>query len=103
MSQTDSRELRNYLAVNLVRGLGPRLQTVLLERFGSPAGILQASPEELSSTPGIGRKSSRNCDCIIMPTWPVVNSRNADSSTSRPSPLPTKTIQWHCGRSPIPR
>lgn len=56
MSQADSRELRNYLAVNLVRGLGPRLQTVLLERFGSPAGILQASPEELSSTPGIGRK-----------------------------------------------
>lgn len=48
--------LRDFLALNLVAGLGPRLQTLLLERFDSPAAILNASSAELLAVPRIGRK-----------------------------------------------
>ncbi len=48
--------MRDFLALNLVAGLGPRLQTLLLERFGSPAAILEASDEQLLAVPRIGRK-----------------------------------------------
>jgi len=45
-----------YVALNLVKGIGPRLQTSLLERFGSPEAVLRASDSQLSSVPGIGKK-----------------------------------------------
>ena len=44
------------LRLALVAGVGPRLRKALLERFGSPAAVLQAAPSELRSTPGIGAK-----------------------------------------------
>jgi len=44
------------LALHLTPGVGPRLQTVLLERFGSAADVLKAPPSDLASVPGIGPK-----------------------------------------------
>jgi DNA processing protein len=49
-------ELRDLLALNLVPGLGPRLTSALLERFGSAGAILRASPEQLATVPHIGTK-----------------------------------------------
>ena len=49
-------ELDAWLALNLVKGVGPRLQVLLLERFGSPRAVLAARPEELAEVSGIGRK-----------------------------------------------
>lgn len=49
-------EWRDRLKLHLVPGLGPRLTAALLERFGSPAAILQASPRQLVEVPHIGDK-----------------------------------------------
>jgi len=46
------------LQLNMVKGLGPRLQQLLLERFGTPQEIFQASGKELLSVSGIGPKVS---------------------------------------------
>ncbi len=56
MISLSSEQLQAFLAVNLIRGVGPRLQALLLERFQTPAGILSARPEQLAEVPGIGRK-----------------------------------------------
>src|SRR5262245_13851717 len=53
-------ELRDLLAITLVPGLGPRLTEALLERFGSPAAVRQASSQDLLSVPHIGRKLARD-------------------------------------------
>jgi DNA processing protein len=50
--------LLDVLRLNFVSGVGPRLQTVLLERFGDPGRILAASGRELLDVPGIGPKLS---------------------------------------------
>lgn len=44
----------NWMRLNLINGLGPRLRQALFERFESPAAILQASKSELLQVPGIG-------------------------------------------------
>ncbi len=49
-------ELRDLLALHLVPGIGPKLTTALLERFGSPAAVLRASIDQLRQTPRIGDK-----------------------------------------------
>ncbi|MBX7103519.1 MAG: DNA-processing protein DprA [Gemmataceae bacterium] len=59
MGATDSRELDDLLALALVPGLGPRLTTSLLQRFGSAAAIRRLSAEQLRSVPHIGDKLSR--------------------------------------------
>ena len=46
---------RQLLALTLVPNLGPVLIDRLLERFGSPEGVLGATAAALSSTRGIGR------------------------------------------------
>jgi DNA processing protein len=50
--------LLDMLRLNGVRGLGPRLMTALLERFGTPGRVLAASGEELLSVEGVGPKLS---------------------------------------------
>lgn len=40
----------------LVSGIGPRLQQLLIARFGSPAAVFQAPPDELRAVDGIGPK-----------------------------------------------
>jgi DNA processing protein len=48
--------VRDLLTLHLVPGLGPRLTAALLERFGSAAGVLQATPGQLQEVPHIGAK-----------------------------------------------
>src|SRR5438445_4902913 len=56
MSAPPSSDVRDLLALHLVPGLGPRLTTALLQRFGSAAAVLKASAEQLQEVPHIGAK-----------------------------------------------
>lgn len=47
-------DLAALLTLHLVPGLGPRLTRALLERFGTAARILAATPDELRTVPHIG-------------------------------------------------
>jgi DNA processing protein len=49
-------DLRDLLALHLTPGLGPHRIAALLERFGSAAGVLRASGDELRRVPGIGEQ-----------------------------------------------
>lgn len=51
-------DLLNRLRLNLVNGVGPRLQTELLRVFGTPGAVLAASGEQLLQVEGIGPKLS---------------------------------------------
>jgi DNA processing protein len=48
-----SAEVRELLTLSLVPGIGPRLTTALLERFGSAGAALRASVAELCTVPYI--------------------------------------------------
>ena len=50
------RELLDVLRLNLVPGIGPRTYQLLLERFETPSGILQASISQLQEVPNVGPK-----------------------------------------------
>lgn len=52
-------EIIDALRLHLVPGIGPRTTQTLLEAFGSPADVLQASESELLSVDGIGPKLAR--------------------------------------------
>lgn len=52
-------ELLNALRLNLLPGIGPRLQRALLDHFGSPEGVFSAGLDELQSVEGIGPKLAR--------------------------------------------
>src|SRR5437588_3332424 len=45
--------VRDMLALRLVPGIGPRLTEALLQRFGSAAGVLGASVQDLDRVPYI--------------------------------------------------
>ncbi len=49
-------DLDSALRLALVPGIGPRLRKLLLERFGTPLGVLAAAPSELRGVAGIGPK-----------------------------------------------
>jgi len=51
-------QILDALRLNSVPGIGPRMQTLLLERFGDPGRALAASGGELLSVDGIGPKLS---------------------------------------------
>jgi DNA processing protein len=51
-----SDDERDLIALHLVTGIGPRLTSALLERFGSAAAILRASVQELLEVPYLGPK-----------------------------------------------
>jgi DNA processing protein len=53
-------DTKDWLALALVPGLGPRLTSALLTRFGSPAAIRRASAGELRTVPHIGGKLSES-------------------------------------------
>lgn len=53
-------EILDLLRLALVPGLGPRLTTALLNRFGSAAAVCRASAAELRGVPHIGAKLSEN-------------------------------------------
>ena len=46
----------DWLVLNLVPGLGPRLTTALLEKFKTPRGIFDAPLEQIASIPHMGFK-----------------------------------------------
>jgi DNA processing protein len=46
--------MRALLALHLLPGIGPRLTSALLERFGSAEAVLNASVEQIASVPHIG-------------------------------------------------
>ncbi len=58
-------DLRDLLALHLIPGLGPRLTTALLERFGSAGAVLRARPEQLREVPHIGEKLSRDIAAAV--------------------------------------
>jgi DNA processing protein len=44
------------IRLNLVAGIGPRIQRALCDHFDSPAHVLDATPQELQAVPGVGPK-----------------------------------------------
>src|SRR5438093_1078212 len=60
MAEALSAQLRDLLALHLVPGLGSRLTSALLERFGSAAAALQATAAQLQEVPHIGAKSAQS-------------------------------------------
>ncbi len=56
MSTGPESDLIDVLRLNLVPGLGPRTYQLLLERFGSPRGILEASVSKLQEVNNVGPK-----------------------------------------------
>lgn len=54
MSASEFEEKIDWVRLNLINGLGPRLRRELLTQFQSPTAILQASKNELMVVPGIG-------------------------------------------------
>jgi DNA processing protein len=56
VSSDDDTDLIDVLRLNLVPGLGPRTYQLLMERFGSPHGILNASMSQWQQVPNVGPK-----------------------------------------------
>lgn len=48
--------LLQALQLTLTPGIGPRIQQALLDRFGTPEGVLAASDEQLREVSGVGPK-----------------------------------------------
>jgi DNA processing protein len=55
MADSDD-DILDRLRLNLTTGIGPRLQSLLLERFGSAAGVFRSSYDEKLTVPGLGKK-----------------------------------------------
>jgi len=68
--EPDDSDLIDALRLNLVPGIGPRLQQTLEAAFGTPSAILQASLAELQQVDGIGPKLAAA----------IVEHRNADAA-----------------------
>lgn len=56
MTPTADPELRDWLTLHLIPGLGPRRTAALLERFGSPRAVLFATAEQLARVHLIGEQ-----------------------------------------------
>lgn len=54
----ENKAILDWLTLNLVPGLGPRLTRALLSRFGTPDGILKAPLQEIASIPHMGFKTA---------------------------------------------
>ncbi|MGB6043857.1 MAG: DNA-processing protein DprA [Pirellulales bacterium] len=56
--ETLDAEMRDWLCLSLVSGVGPRIVQSLMEQFETATGVLGASSGELRSVPGVGTKIS---------------------------------------------
>lgn len=56
MDDPGEDELLHRLRLNLVTGVGPRLQSLLFEAFGTAADVFRSSFEEKLTVPGLGKK-----------------------------------------------
>lgn len=54
MYEPDVEELKPWILLNLVPGLGPRLTKALLEKFHSPEAVINASVQDLAQVPHLG-------------------------------------------------
>ena len=54
MYEPSDEELKPWLLLNLVPGLGPRLTKALIEKFITPESVLSASVQALSEIPHLG-------------------------------------------------
>jgi DNA processing protein len=50
----DDDALTAAVRLALIAGVGPKTHRLLLERFGSPAAVLNAAPSQLRDVPGVG-------------------------------------------------
>ena len=55
----DEQERLSALRLHLATGIGPRLFSALVERFGSAEAAAEASAGDLAETPGIGQESAQ--------------------------------------------
>ena len=53
-------ELVALVALSLASGIGPKLQSALLQRFGSAISVLSQTVDTLLSVTGIGQKSAKS-------------------------------------------
>ncbi len=56
----DFAEIKEWIALSSVEGIGPRRFVSLVERFGSPGKVLSASKRELAEIKDIGEKLASN-------------------------------------------
>jgi DNA processing protein len=56
MSLPDEQQLLAAVQLNLVPGVGPRIQQLLCDRFGSPAEVLKVPADQLQQVQGVGWK-----------------------------------------------
>src|SRR5260370_256845 len=71
MSLAPSTELRALLALHLVPGIGSRLTSALLERFGSAAAALEATAAQLQEVPHIGANLSQTLSFALRQVDPA--------------------------------
>ncbi len=76
----DDHRLLEALRLSLLPGIGPRLQKVLLDHFGSPAALFAASQNELQQVPGIGPKLARG---IVEHRDPIEAQAELDACRAR--------------------
>jgi DNA processing protein len=55
-TSSDLDTLRDHVRLACLPGVGSRYRKLLLERFGSPAGVFAARPDELRSITKVGKK-----------------------------------------------
>lgn len=55
-SESADQDLIDMLRLSLISGVGPKTRMSLLERFGSPAAVLNAAPSQLREVNGVGPK-----------------------------------------------
>ena len=58
-STTQHDELRDWMMLNLVSGVGPRIRQALLDQFETAGQILDATPVDLRNVPGVGSVIAR--------------------------------------------
>jgi DNA processing protein len=56
----DFAEIKHWIALCTIEGIGPRRFVNLVEHFGSPGSVFSASEEELSKIPDVGKKLASN-------------------------------------------
>jgi DNA processing protein len=59
MANTGDDDILDRLRLNLVTGVGPRLQSLLLEQFSTAGGVFRSSHAEKLTVPGLGEKLAR--------------------------------------------
>jgi len=65
----DFAEIKEWIALSTIEGIGPRRFVSLVEHFGSPGKVLSGSEKELSEVPEMGKKLASNikkgADCEL--------------------------------------